>query len=92
MHWSSNRLAKFQKERYAEALATLTKCDQMHPTTLVFLAMTQHQLGERDLASATLTRLREVAKEERWAKDQQTAAFVAEAESLVQPKLTKSMP
>ena len=41
---------------------------------------------------ATLTRLREAAKQERWAKDQQTAAFVAEADALLQPKVMKSEP
>ena len=41
------RLGKFQKEQYAEALATLTKCDQNRPATLAFLAMTHWQLGDK---------------------------------------------
>jgi hypothetical protein len=39
------------------------------PTHLAFLTMTQHQLGMKDEAKATLARLREVMKQERWAKD-----------------------
>ena len=41
------RLAKFQKERYPEALATLSKCDQNQPATLLFLAMNHWQPGEK---------------------------------------------
>src|SRR5262249_8210815 len=48
------RLGKFQKERYTEALATLTQCDQTQPATLAFLAMTQHQLGQKEQAPVTL--------------------------------------
>jgi tetratricopeptide (TPR) repeat protein len=44
------RLGKFQKDRYVDALATLTKCDQTDPTTLMFLAMVHSQLGEKDKA------------------------------------------
>ena len=44
------RLAKFQKERYPEALATLSRCDQNHPATLFSLAMAHWQLGDKDEA------------------------------------------
>jgi WD40 repeat protein/tRNA A-37 threonylcarbamoyl transferase component Bud32 len=44
------RLGKFQKERYPEALAVLTKCDQSQPATLLFLATTCSQLGETNKA------------------------------------------
>lgn len=78
------RLGKFEKERYPEALTTRTKCDQSQPATLAFLAMTQHQLAKKDEAKTTLGRLRDVMKQERWAKDQQARAFVTEAEALLQ--------
>jgi hypothetical protein len=75
------RLGKFQKERYQGALATLSKCDQSHPTTLAFLALTQHQLGQQEQARTTLARLREVMKEPPWAKDEEADRFLREAEA-----------
>jgi tetratricopeptide (TPR) repeat protein len=79
------RLGKFQKEQYQDALATLTKCDQNHPTTLAFLAMTQQRLGQKEQAQAFLSRLRDLMKQERWAKGPGALAFLAEAEALLQP-------
>jgi WD40 repeat protein len=78
------RLGQFEKKkRYPEALATLTGCDQQHPVTLAFLAMTQHQLGEKDHARATLARLREIMKTPQSASDAQARAFLREAEELI---------
>jgi WD40 repeat protein len=80
------RLGKFEKERYADALATLHNCDEAHPTTLAFLAMTQQLLGQKDEAQATLARLRELMKDARWSGDQQAQAFLREAEELIEGK------
>jgi hypothetical protein len=80
------RLGKFQKERYPEALATLTRCDQEQPATQVFLAMTQHQLGQKDQSQAALTRLREAMKKPEWGKDQEARNFLREAEAVVSAK------
>jgi WD40 repeat protein len=77
------RLGKFQKERYSEALATLTRCDQEQPATQAFLAMTRHQLGQKDQAQAALARLRQAMKKPEWAKDQETRNFLREAEAVV---------
>src|SRR5262249_55671795 len=78
------RLGQFERERYSEALATLSKCDPHQPTTLAFLAMTQDRLGKKDDARATLARLRELTREERWSKDEAAGAFLREAAGLIE--------
>jgi WD40 repeat protein/tRNA A-37 threonylcarbamoyl transferase component Bud32 len=80
------RLGKFQQERYPEALATLTRCDQDQPATQAFLAMTQHQLGQKDQAQAALDRLRKAMKKPEWAKDPEAPNFLREAEAVVNAK------
>ena len=80
------RLGKFQKERYPEALTTLTRCDQEQPATQAFLAMTQHQLGQKVQAQAALARLRQAMKKPEWAKEQEARNFQREAEAVVNAK------
>jgi WD40 repeat protein len=77
------RLGKLKKEHYREAAALLARCDQSRPVTLAFLAMTQHQLGQKAVGQATLARLRQLMKTAAWARDQQSQGFLAEAESLM---------
>src|SRR5262249_34327366 len=48
------RLGKFHREEYGNALATLLKDDQNHPTTLAFLAMSQYQGGQKEQSRSTL--------------------------------------
>src|SRR5262245_45635532 len=64
---AQHRLGRFEKERYPEALVTLNKCDQHHPVTLAFLAMTEYQLAQKGQARTTLARLRNIMKEPPWA-------------------------
>jgi hypothetical protein len=45
------------------------------------------QVGIEDEATASLTRLRRVMKQARWAKDAETHGFVREAENLIQGNL-----
>jgi tetratricopeptide (TPR) repeat protein len=80
------RLGRFDKGEYHAALAALERCDQDHPWTLAFLAMTQQQLGRRDDARATVARLREVKKDPRWAKNAPADAFLREASALIEGK------
>jgi hypothetical protein len=75
------RLGKFLPEHYPQALTLLTRCDSDQPTTLAFLAMTQHKVGLLAEAKATMVRLRTILKDKRWATDQQSRAFLAEAEA-----------
>ncbi|HTU17808.1 MAG TPA: protein kinase, partial [Gemmataceae bacterium] len=86
-------VAQYRADRYAEALATLTKSEKLNatkqgslPTDLAFLAMTQHQLGKKDEAKATLGRLRKIMKQPRSAQDAESASFLREAEELIEGK------
>jgi hypothetical protein len=53
------------------------------PANLGFLAMAQQQFGKDDEAKATLARLREIMKQERWAKDAEAPGFLRVAEELI---------
>jgi hypothetical protein len=48
--------------------------------------MTQHQLGKKDEAKATLGRLREILKRPVWAINAEDAGFLREAEELIEGK------
>jgi hypothetical protein len=48
--------------------------------------MAQHQLGMKDEAKATLARLREVMKQERWAKDADAHDLLREAAAVMAAK------
>jgi Flp pilus assembly protein TadD len=86
-------VAQYRMDRYADALATLTKSDKLNankegslPSDLAFLAMTQHQLGKKEEAKTTLRELREVMKQPRWASDTEVSGFLREAEELIEGK------
>ncbi|HMF12136.1 MAG TPA: hypothetical protein VKE94_07510, partial [Gemmataceae bacterium] len=75
---------------YAKALQTLTESEKLNatkegspPADLGFLAMAQHRDGNKELAKESLARLREVTKQERWAKDAEAQSFLREAEELI---------
>ena len=48
--------------------------------------MTQHQLGKKTEAKATLARLRDAMKRPSWAKDAEAVGFLREAEELIENK------
>jgi WD40 repeat protein len=78
--------AQYRAGRHSDALGTLTQADQLsagNPTTLAFLAMTQHRLGQEEQAQASLTRLRETVNKEEWAKNDEPQALLREAERLL---------
>jgi tetratricopeptide (TPR) repeat protein len=87
-------VAQYRTGRYADALATLTRSDKLNaarpegtqPADLAFLALTQHQLGRKDAAHATLARLREVVKKPQWANNAEAQGFLREAEELIEGK------
>jgi Tfp pilus assembly protein PilF len=84
-------VAQYRLCRYQEALATLTRSDQLrstgsHPDDLAFLAMAQHQLDQEEQAQATLARLREVMKNPTQAKNAEAQGFLREAEALIEGK------
>jgi WD40 repeat protein len=67
-------VAQYRLGKYAEALATLTRADQINakerdgPTRadLIFLALTHDKLGHRDEAHAAIARLRGSLKKDPW--------------------------
>jgi WD40 repeat protein len=79
-------VAYYRVGKYREAVATLGRSDKLRkevPHDLAFLAMAHHQLGQEIQAQATLTQLREVMKQPRWAKDAEAQGFVREAEEVL---------
>ncbi len=93
-------VAQYRAGRYPEALATLTRSDQIHakteegshPSDLAFLAMAQHRLGRMAEARATFGRLREAMKAPSVAKDEEAQGFQREVEALLQENKTPPVP
>jgi hypothetical protein len=90
-------VAQYRAKRFADALATLMNSEKLnatkegsHPADLAFLAMTQHQLGKKDEAKATLDRLRKLMKQPHGAKDAECAGFLREAEELIEGKVPEA--
>jgi hypothetical protein len=83
-------VAQYRAGQYADALATLTKSEELnagsYPADLAFQAMAQHHLGKREEAKATLGRLREIMQKPRWEKDAESVGFLREAEELIEGK------
>jgi Flp pilus assembly protein TadD len=80
--------ALYRAGHYGNALAPLNTVDLgvPHPANLAFLAMTQHQLGKKADAKATLGRLRKVMKQPGWKQDTEALGFLREAEELIEGK------
>ena len=84
-------MAQYRVGQYPEALKTLTNADKINsvqfksslPADLAFLAMAQHQLGKKEQAAATLTRLRAAMQDPRWAQNDEARGFLQEAEKLL---------
>jgi hypothetical protein len=78
-------LAQYRVGQYREALATLTRADQLHPDVpahLAFLALTCKQLGEMARGRDYLARLRKCLNDEAsWATDNEARRFLSEAEA-----------
>jgi WD40 repeat protein/serine/threonine protein kinase/tetratricopeptide (TPR) repeat protein len=79
-------LAQYRAGRYAEALATLTRCAELRkddPLDLAFLAMIRSRLDQQDEARTLLKRLREVLKEAGAVRNAEVQGFLGEAEELI---------
>jgi hypothetical protein len=48
--------------------------------------MAQHQLGQKEQAEATLSRLRETLTKPRWARHAESISFLREVETLIEGK------
>jgi tetratricopeptide (TPR) repeat protein len=76
-------IARYRAGQYPEALATLEQADlrqQAAPAHLAFLAMTYHQLGDKVRARATLAGFRETMKKPEMTENEESQAFLREAE------------
>jgi WD40 repeat protein/serine/threonine protein kinase len=88
-------VAQYRNRKYEQALKSLSLAAKLfaaqfkldHPTTLAFLAMTQHQLGQGQNAQTTMSRVRQLMQQPRWANNVEAKAAIAEAEELLK-KLT----
>jgi hypothetical protein len=83
-------IAYYRVGKYQEALDTLGRCNKLRkesfPEDLAFLAMAQHQLGQKERAQATFLRLREIMKQPRWAEDAEAQGFLREAQEVLKTK------
>jgi WD40 repeat protein/serine/threonine protein kinase len=86
------RLGRFHPQEYQSALKTLTQCDQNHPVTQAFLAMTRQQLGQQDQARTILARLREMRNGPRWAKNPAAERYLREAAELIEGRAARPQP
>jgi dipeptidyl aminopeptidase/acylaminoacyl peptidase len=84
-------VAQYRVGQYQQAVDTLAHSDRVnavryqgsHPSDLAFLAMAHYRLGQTAKALDYLSRLRETMKKPQWAQNQETQAFLREAEALV---------
>ena len=82
---------QYRLGQYADALATLRRCDEHnsqtyafgHPTDTAFMALAYQRLGLTDEARAALTRLRQAMRADPFASDDDCRSVASEAEALV---------
>jgi tetratricopeptide (TPR) repeat protein len=90
-------VAQYRLGKYKEALDTLTRSGKLNsaspagtqPADLAFLALAQHQLGQKEKAQASLERLRQILKQPQWAKNEEAQGFLREAEELLKEQPVK---
>jgi tetratricopeptide (TPR) repeat protein len=84
-------VAQYRVGEYQKALDTLTRSDKINsakregslPADHAFLALAHYQLGHTREAQAHFERLRELMKNPKWAKDEDSQAFLREVESAI---------
>jgi tetratricopeptide (TPR) repeat protein len=83
--------AQYRAEKYDEAVKTLLEADKLNTVTFegpvpgdwAFLAMAYHRLGQKEKAADALARLRQSIRTPLWAKDEEAAMLLREAEGLL---------
>lgn len=93
-HLTTLGMALYRVRRYEDAIKTLRRAAQLHagatnapsPTALAFLAMAQHQLGEKNAAQTTLATLREAMKDPQWKNHEEVRAWLREANDLLKSR------
>jgi hypothetical protein len=91
-------IAQYRLASYADALRTLEQADKLNsaekrssiPANLAFLAMTRHQLGQKQEAKNTFDRLREVMNKPEWANDTEAQGFFREAAIVFDARTSES--
>jgi WD40 repeat protein/tRNA A-37 threonylcarbamoyl transferase component Bud32 len=86
--------AQYRLAFYEDALKTLAKSAQIlsdageepNPANVAFTAMTLHRIGRAEEAKAALEQLRELCKDEQFAKDTDVQELLVEAEGLIEGK------
>lgn len=87
-------VAQYRVGRYQDAVANLERSDRLNaeqlkgsiPADLAFLAMSRHRLGQAEPARTDLHRLRECMKKPDQAKNEESLAFLREAEAHIEGK------
>jgi tetratricopeptide (TPR) repeat protein len=87
-------VAQYRVGRFADAVTTLTRASELnakqrggpHPANIAFLALAQHQLAHRGEAKKLLDELRKLLQQDRWKNDDESQAFLREAEVMIEPK------
>jgi hypothetical protein len=93
-------VAQYRTASYAQAIATLTRSEKLNqappsgsqPSDLAFLALAHAKLGHQPEAQLYLKRLRETAKQPRWAADGETQGFLREVEAHFGSKKPRAKP
>jgi WD40 repeat protein/serine/threonine protein kinase len=81
--------AQYRLGQFNDALTTLTQVmarRKDHANDLVFLAMTQHHLGQKEPARVALQQLRELMKQRQWSQQKDLVTLVREAEALIESR------
>jgi hypothetical protein len=86
-------VAQYRAEKYADAVATLSRSDQIntknlggsHPADVAFLAMAHHKTGDGEKARKFLEQARQLIETDQWKVDAECRAFVQEAAMLISP-------
>jgi WD40 repeat protein/tRNA A-37 threonylcarbamoyl transferase component Bud32 len=84
-------MAQYRLGQYAKAVGTLAQADKLNrethgysvPADLALLAMSRHQLGEKEPARAILDQLREIMNQPTWARDEEARSLLKEASELL---------
>jgi WD40 repeat protein/tRNA A-37 threonylcarbamoyl transferase component Bud32 len=93
-------VAQYRTGKYAEAVVSLARSEKLNhalysggsPADLAFLALAHSKLGHKREAQVYLKRLRETAKQPRWASDAETRGFLREAQAHFRSEKPKAKP
>jgi WD40 repeat protein len=79
----------YRMARYPDAVDALIEADRLlgtenaQPATVAFLAMAQHQRGQKELAQAARQRFQSLMQQPSWAQDKDATALLQEVEALL---------